>query len=96
MKVAIVSSKDLFDKTKNPTLCLSALRGTGECHQCDQITKKIVHTPLADLLKELKCKPNISDENMILLAKYDTLLQRRVQLQEDIDYLRKQIGIKQE
>lgn len=96
MKVAIVSSKDLFDKTKNPTLCLSALRSTGECHQCDKIAKVITNTPLKDLLKELKCKPNISDDAMEHLKDLDDLLMKRETLQTDIDCLRKHIGIKTE
>lgn len=94
MKVAIVNSKDVFNKSKNPTLCLSALRGTGECHQCDKIAKVITTTPLVDLLKELKCKPNISDENMEHLKRYDELLSQREIIQNDIDILRKHIGLK--
>jgi hypothetical protein len=96
MKTAVVSSKDLFDRKKNPTLCLSALRGTGQCHRCDKISKVITHTPLNELLLLLKCKPHISPENMAFMKEYDEHLQKRTVLENEIDLLRKRLSLKGE
>lgn len=92
MKTAIVRSKDLFDKNKNPTLCLSALRGTGECHLCEKIIKELPSTPLKELIKKLKCKPHFDIENASMLTEYDQLLQERVVLNEKIDIIRKELS----
>lgn len=35
MKCAIVSSKDVFDQKKNPTMCISAKRYTSNCVNCN-------------------------------------------------------------
>jgi hypothetical protein len=94
MKVAIVSSKDVFNKTKNPTLCLSALRGLGECHQCDILIKKIKDIPLKDLSKELKCKPKISKENMEILKIYDEQLTKKEDILNDIEITEKRLGLR--
>ena len=92
MKIAVVNSKELFDKNKNPTLCLSALRGTGECHLCEKISKQITHTPLKEVIKTLKCKPVFDIENAAMLKEYDQMLQERVVLNEKIDLIKKQLS----
>jgi hypothetical protein len=94
MKVAIVGSKDVFNKTKNPTLCLSALRGLGECQKCDILIKKIKDIPLKDLTKELKCKPRISKENMEILKVYDEQLTKKEDILNDIEITEKRLGVR--
>jgi hypothetical protein len=94
MKTAIVSSKDVFNKTKNPTLCLSALRGLEECQKCDILIKKMKDIPLKDLSKELKCKPRISKENMAILKIYDDQLSQKEELLNDIEITEKRLGIR--
>jgi hypothetical protein len=71
------------------------LRGKGECHKCHKFTKEIEKTPLDLLLKDLskECKPKISKENMIDLAKLDMLLSQREEIQDSIDCLEKHMGI---
>lgn len=94
MKVAIISSKDVFNKTKNPTLCLSALRGLGECQKCAILIKKMKEIPLEDLLKELKCKPKISKENMAILKIYDDQLLTKEKIQNDIEITERRLGVR--
>lgn len=94
MKVAIVNSKDLFDRNQNPTVCLSALRGVGDCHQCEIITKKMNDLPLDELLKSLKCKPRITDKNTKILKEYDTILTKKEDLLIDIEIIQKRLGIR--
>ena len=94
MKVAIVNSKDLFDRKQNPTLCLSALRGVGNCQQCDVITKKMNDLPLDELLKSVKCKPRITDKNMEILKEYDAILTKKEDLLNDIEIIQKRLGIR--
>jgi len=92
MKTTVINSKELFDKNKNPTLCLSALRATGQCHLCDKIVKGMPSTPLKELIKKLKCKPNIGIEEAAILDEYDQLLQERVILNEKVDLIQKQLS----
>lgn len=96
MEIKIVSSKEVFDKKKNPTLCLSALRGTDQCHLCDKIAKEIIGTPIDLILKNLQCKPHITKENKTILKEYDVLLAEREVLTDKIDLIRKRLGLKQE
>jgi len=96
MDVKIVSSKEVFDKKQNPTLCLSALRGTDQCHLCDKIAKEIIGTQFDVLLKTLKCKPHITAENKSLLKEYDALLAERELVTDKIGLTLKQLGLKQE
>jgi len=94
MKVAIVNSKDLFDKTKNPTGCLSALRACEDCQQCDILIKKMNDIPLDDLLKSLKCKPRITDKNMKILKEYDVLLTKKEDILNDIEIIQKRLRVR--
>jgi hypothetical protein len=94
MKIATVSFKDLADKKQNPTLCMSALRGTEQCHLCDKITKEITHTLLKEVLVKLKCKPAFTPENIVILNEYDALLTKREQLQNDIDIVKTRLHLK--
>jgi len=94
MKIATVKFKDLADKNQNPTLCMSAYRGTEQCHLCDKIAKEMVHTPLTDVLEKLKCKPALTPENMVILNEYDALLTKREQLQCAIDIVKKRLHLK--
>jgi hypothetical protein len=94
MKVVIVNSKDLFNKTENPTACLSALRACNECHQCNILTKKMIDYPLDEALKKLKCKPRISDKNMKILKEYDAILTKKEDLLNEIEIIQKRLGIR--
>jgi hypothetical protein len=95
MKLATVRFKELADKKQNPTLCMSALRGTEQCHLCDKITKEITHTPLKEVLVKLKCKPVFTPENMVILNEYDALLTKREQLQCAIDIVKTRLHLRE-
>ena len=41
MKVAIVDIRDILDEKKNPTLCLSPLRYTGDCIRCESFKRAL-------------------------------------------------------
>ena len=94
MKVAIVNSKDLFDKTKNPTKCLSALRACEDCQQCDILIKKMNDFPLDEALKVLKCIPRITNENMKILKEYDVLLTKKEDILNDIEIIQKRLRVR--
>ncbi len=75
MKAKVVSSSDLFDKEKNPTLCLSAIRMFNNCHKC-----RIFRTAWFKRREgKLKCKPQTKPEKIELLKK---IRQLRKELQE--------------
>ena len=62
MKVAIVDVKDVLDPEKNPTLCLSPLRFTGQCHKCGKFQLALANNYNNDIeraIKSMKCKPQI-------------------------------------
>jgi len=71
--IAIVSYKELSDEKKNPTLCLSALRGLNKCHQCD-IFKQHMNTLRQGKKHRLACKPHIPKDILKLLRKKNKLL----------------------
>ena len=64
MESKVVSIKKLTEN--NPTLCLSALRVFGKCHQCPQYKK----SP-----DKLKCNPVISTDVISLTERRKKLLQ---------------------
>lgn len=64
MESKVVSIKEL--RENNPTLCLSALRVFGKCHQCPQYKK----AP-----DKLKCNPVISVEVITLTGRRQKLLE---------------------
>jgi len=59
LSVTSASSKELFDKTLNPTLCLSALRALKKCHKCEKFKRYFekINTPQAF---RIKCTPKIT------------------------------------
>ena len=62
MKVAVVNSKDVLDPEKTPTLCLSPLRFTGQCHKCGKFQLALTNNYGNDIEKainSMKCKPQI-------------------------------------
>jgi len=65
-----VKFKDLIDRSENPTLCLHPMRVFNECHKCE-IFKRAYQR---DRIKQLKCKPHISNEVMDLLKRKRELL----------------------
>ncbi len=92
MKTAIVNSKDLFDRKKNPRLCLSALRATGQCQKC-QIFKNFDHQgkKLKELVK-MDCKPKISKEMKMALAQREVLRDTLGGVQKQLEDLNKRLG----
>ena len=71
-RYAIVSSKDLFDKVKNPILCLSARRGCQICDECEQWKKFAKKNPLMspdEIIENMNCNPQVANERIEALSK---------------------------
>jgi len=85
MKTAIVSSSELFDPEKNPTLCLSAARYTGGCYNCHILRRMMQHYGLEEALNRIKCKPLISSAVI-------NLHNEKAKLQARIAEIRSEIG----
>lgn len=90
MKVAVVDAKELTDKEKNPTLCMSPLRYVGKCVTCRvfkdaqyDIIKKRKRT-VKETLLYLKCKPIISNEQMDILLMKEKLINDKAELDKKI------------
>lgn len=84
MKAIIVSSKELFDKEKNPTLCLNTLRALKLCHKCSLFQDKFSHS----IEDRLKCKPQLKPEIKKLLLKRRRTIRKQ---NADLEKIRKQI-----
>ena len=88
MKSTIVSSKELFDQKKNPTLCLSALRPNEMCVKCTIFqnarhpSKMIdgkwikIRVGFDEAVKSLECIPNIPKAHEDLINEQDDLLDK--------------------
>lgn len=87
MKTAIVNSKDVFDKEKNPTLCLSALRYTGGCHKCPLLKRLITRKgmDLEEAVKTIACDPIITRDIYQLHEERKALVAEKRRLQSEIN-----------
>lgn len=97
MKVAVVDVKEITDKDKNPTLCISPLRYVGKCVTCRvfkdaqyDIIKERKRT-VKETLQYLKCKPNISKEQMDILAMKEKLINDKAELDKKIADMDKEL-----
>ena len=99
MKYAVVSSKEIMDKEKNPTLCLSPKRYLEECLSCDVLKDKIravqrrdggsIQDAIKTALAEIKCKPIISADK---LEKYVALRQEQADIAKRQEEIRTEIN----
>lgn len=80
MKFVTVSSKELFDKKKNPTLCLSVLRALGLCHQCEKYKNMFSQNKEHNL----KCNPQLKPDIKRLLHKRRRLTKKHLKVTEEI------------
>jgi len=97
MKSAIVDVKEITDKEKNPTLCISALRYVVKCVTCEvlkhaqyDIIKKRKRT-IKETLQYLKCKPIISKEQMDIWIMKEKLINDKAELDKKIADMDKQL-----
>lgn len=84
MKFAVVNSKELFDKKKNPTLCLSVCRALTNCQNCRIFQKAFSNSREHNL----KCDPQLKPEVKKLLLKRRRLTKKHV---KDAEKIRQQI-----
>ena len=90
MRVAVVNVKDILDPEKNPTLCLSPLRYTGECHKCQKFKFALTNNYGNDIekaIKSMKCKPQIDPIFIELHKKKLTLLKQLRELNKKMEEL---------
>ena len=94
MKVAIVNIKDILDPEKNPDLCLSPLRYTGDCIRCWRFKRALQKNQYDILLtiNTLKCKPIVSKEAIKLFKKKKELLEELRKINKEIEEINKVIG----
>jgi len=82
MKAKIVSIKEI--EKDNPTLCLSALRFTGGCHKCrifkQQIKYLTYKMSVEKAIKNMKCKPIITEEYIKAFKKEKKLLKELLEI----------------
>lgn len=88
MKSKIVTSKDLFNKLENPTLCLSSFRVFDDCHKCSKYQDAV----RKDRVDKLKCKPQLSETYLKqikpLIAEKKSLIKKT----RDIDIQIRKLG----
>ncbi len=89
MTFSVVMSSDLFDRKKNPTLCLSPHRYTKSCHLCGNFRVKVRTVSSIEELKDMKCKPRF-DESAI--SDYLLKLEKNRECTEELRRIRKRIG----
>lgn len=91
MKVAIVNAKELFDPQKNPTLCMSALRGLKMCHQCPKFKRhlQILRGGSVNVGKPhtLTCGPQLTNEALDLLEEKEQLLEKLAIIRAELEYV---------
>ena len=95
MKVAIVDIRDILDPEKNPDLCLSPLRYTGDCIRCQRFKRALQNNNYdVDLtIKTLRCKPQVSKEAIKLFEKKKELLKELREINKEIEEINKKIGV---
>ena len=78
VKVGVISSKEAFDREKNPILCLSPSRVFKSCNECDKFIKALnkagrgnATDPVKSVIATMICKPQISDEKINLLIEIE-------------------------
>ena len=81
MKAKVVSSSELFDKEKNPTLCLSPTRVFNDCHLCQIFRRNWIK----EREEKLKCKPQLKPEKIELLKRKRSLLTELKELKKKLD-----------
>ena len=92
MKVAIVSIEDVAKD--NPTLCLSPLRFTGECHKCGKFQLALTNNYGNDIEKainSMKCKPQIDDRFIKLHKEKLAILEQLREINRKIKEIDKQL-----
>ena len=90
MKVAIVNVDDVLDPEKNPTLCLSPLRFTGQCRKCRKFQLALANNYNNDIeraIKSMKCKPQIDPIFIELHKKKLALLKQLRELNKKMEEL---------
>jgi len=80
----MVDFKDLFNKQKNPTLCLSACRVLKNCHECQNFQRAFSNSKEHNL----KCNPQLKPEIKKLLLKRRRLTKKHA---KDTEKIRQQI-----
>ena len=80
MKYAIVGVRELFDKKKNPTLCLAVNRALKDCHKCRIFQKAFSN----NREHNLKCNPQLKPEIKKLLYKRRRLTKKHLKITEKI------------
>ena len=71
-RFAVVSSKDLFDKMKNPIMCMSAKRGCQICDECEHWKKFAKKNKLMspdEIIQNMTCKPQVTTERIEILSR---------------------------
>lgn len=84
MNTAIVSSKELFDKDKNPTLCLSAKRYTKNCVNCNVFQRARYKSVMAKLTGEELAKMGYFHDTYVPVKKRTKWKQIRLPIDKAI------------
>ena len=87
MKVAVVDIKDILDTKKNPTLCLSPLRYTGNCIRCDKFKRALQNNKynIRLTVKTMECKPQISEDTIRLFERKEEILKELRKINKKIE-----------
>ena len=91
IKSVVVDISEIKDEEKNPMLCLSPLRFTGQCWQCVKVKQHVArlkktgkYTGIIDAMRSMKCKPIIDKETALMLTKKEQLEKRIEELKKEI------------
>jgi len=94
MRVVVVNVDDVLDSEKNPTLCLSPLRFTGQCHKCGKFQLALTNNYGNDIEKainSMKCKPQIDPLFIELHKKKLTMLKQLREINKKIKEIEKEM-----
>ena len=100
METAIVSFKEITEKKKNPSGCISALRYTNSCVKCahfqqaytrykrdDHGKLRTIRLTTEEVIDRLNCKPIVTPIQKQILKKRDTLWEKKQELRKMIEYI---------
>ena len=90
VKSIIVDVKEILNKDKNPTICLSPLRYLGKCIECERFKQELRKNnfDIELVIKKMKCKPIVSKEQINAFKEKKMLLDKLRKVEKRIKELR--------
>jgi len=82
-RMVVVPSRKLFDREKNPTVCLSPRRALGRCNECETFQRAWSIGRVASL----RCTYSVTEEALKRLRRIKRLRERIARLKWEMERL---------